>query len=200
MGHLDEQDILKLTSVLKRVKEIAKNDKNLTQDIDDALNILSINTKDNIIIPNVNHRRKVYKRYRIEETTKQNMMQEQTRPKNPDSSSLVSFTVNLHSYNEQESQALLRKIISAGPKFNHSIVVATQHKSVLSTTNNRLMQFIQTENKWTEGHVWNKLVQQVKTPFVLIARDMAMHTGQENITRLLEVIPSLGRSSYWWSH
>ena len=62
VGHLDEQDILRLTSVLKRVKEIATNDKNLTQDIDDALHILSVNTKDNIIIPNVSHRRKVYNR------------------------------------------------------------------------------------------------------------------------------------------
>ena len=115
MGHLDEQDILRLTSVLKRVKEIATNDKNLTQDIDDALHILNVNTKENIIIPNVSHRRKVYNRYHLEETTKQNMMQEQAKKKYPDSSSLVSFAVNLHSYSEQESQTILRKIVSSVP-------------------------------------------------------------------------------------
>ena len=192
MGHLDEQDILRLTSVLKRVKEIAKNDKNLTQDIDDALNILSVNTKDNIIIPNVSHRRKVYNRYQLEETTKQNMMQEQAKTKYPDSSSLVSFAVNLHSHSEHESQTILRKIVSTVPQFNYSIVIAAQYKSVTSAVNNRLMELVQTDTQWTEGYVWNKLVQQVKTPFILIARDIAMYTGQENITRLLEVIPSLG--------
>ena len=190
MGHLDEQDILKLTSVLKRVKEIAKNDKNLTQDIDDALNILSVNTKDNIIIPNVNHRRKIYNRYQIEETTKQNMKQEQAKPK-LNHSSLVSVAVNLHHHDEQLAKKLLQNITSNVLK-NYTLIVASQHQGITSGILSPQMEFLKTENSWTEGHVWNKLVQQVKTPFVLIARDMAMYTGQENMTRLLEVIPFLG--------
>ena len=190
MGHLDEQDILKLTAVLKRVKEIAKNDKNLTQDIDDALNILSVNTKDNIIIPNVNHRRKVYNRYQIEEITKQNMLQEQVKPK-LNHSSLVSVTVNLHHHDEQQAKKLLQNITSNVLK-NYTLIVASQHQGITSGILSPKLEFLKTENSWTEGYVWNKMVQQVKTPFVLIARDMAMYTGQENITRLLEVVPSLG--------
>ena len=190
VGHLDEQDILRLTSVLKRVKEIAKNDKNLTQGIDDALNILNVNTKDNIIIPNVSHRRKVYNRYKIEKTTNESMMQEHAKPKS-NHSSLVSVAVNLHHHDEEQAKKLLQNITSNVIK-NYTLIVASEHQGITSDIIGPHLEFLKTENSWTEGQVWNKLVQQVKTPLVLIARDMTMYTGQENITRLLEVIPSLG--------
>ena len=86
---------------------------------------------------------------------------------------------------------LLQNITSDVLK-NYTLIVASEHQGITSGIISPHLEFLKTENSWTEGYVWNKLVQQVKTPLVLIARDIAMYTGQENITRLLEVMPSLG--------
>ena len=79
VGHLNEQQINKLSSVLQRVREQVKENQDLVKDIDDALDIFTVNTKDNIIIPNTSHRKKIFKRYEIQPETKIIMKRDEIR-------------------------------------------------------------------------------------------------------------------------
>ena len=195
---------MKLKSVLNRAKTLVQNDKNLTEDINEALDILSINEKDNILIPNVNYRRKVYNRHHVEERTKESLQRKlelertskelnlQKKTENEHHHHLVSFVFNLHLREEGLQRSLLGNITANILKNNYSVIVASDNQAAVSSNSEQHLMFLKTEKNWSDGKVWNKLVQNVKTPFVLVGRDITMFTGQENITRLLEVAPSIG--------
>ena len=193
-GRLGENEIFRITSVLHKVKEIVElnnlMDSRLTKDIDDAMDILSINTKESIVIPNTSHKKKVYKKYEVNRNTVDLMADTKNWTSQTDLSSLLTIVLNFHSYNQTQTQELYREIISR-VKFQTIIIAARQHNR-FPHGSNTVMTFIPSSIHETEGQVWNMLVGLVQTPFVLVGRDLATIAGQEKLFRLLKVMPSLG--------
>ena len=107
--------------------------------------------------------------------------------------SLISIALNFNSKSEPETLLLIQKIVPAiAAQRNYKFVIATQYDSVRDSARSATVDWVATSNTWTEGQVWNQLVRRVKTPFVLIGRDMTMFTGQVNFARLLKVMSIAG--------
>ena len=193
VGHLNEQQINKLSSALQRVRDEVKENQDLVKDINDALDIITINTKDNIIIPNTSHRKKIFKRYEIQPETKIMMKTDEIRIQQTNTLPLISVALNFNSKSEAETRLLIQKIIPAiAAQHNHKIVIATQYGSVKDAARSVTVDWVHTSNIWTEGKVWNQLVRRAQTPFVLLGRDMTMFTGQVNFARLLKIMSTAG--------
>ena len=191
--HLNEQQINKLSSVLQTVREEVKENQGLVKDIDDALHIFTVNTKDNIIIPNTSHRKKISKRYEIQPETKIIMKRDEIRIQRTNALFLISIALNFNSKSEVETLLLIQKIVlTIAAQRNYKFVIATQYESVKDAARSATVDWVRTSNTWTEGQVWNELVRRVQTPFVLIGRDMTMFTGQVNFARLLKVMSITG--------
>ena len=193
VGHLNEQQINKLSSVLQRVREQLKENQDLTRDIDDVLDIFTVNAKDNIIIPNTSYRKKIFKRYEIQPETNIMMKRDKIRMQQTNALSYISIALNFNSKSEAETRLLIQEIVPAiASQSNYKFLIATQYESVKDAASSATVDWVHTSNTWTEGQVWNQLVRRVQTPFVLIGRDMAMYTSQVNLVRFLKVMSVTG--------
>ena len=79
------------------------------------------------------------------------MMQEHAKPKS-NHSSLVSVAVNLHHHDEEQGKKLLQNITSNVIK-NYTLIVASEHQGITSGIISPHLEFLKTENSWTEGQV-----------------------------------------------
>ena len=107
-----------------------------------------------------------------------------------DLTSLLTVVLNFHSYNQAQTQELFQEIV---PRIESNyIIVASRHYNDLAHGSDNVFTVVQSVVHETEGEVWNKLIELVETPFVLVARDLATFAGQEKLFRPLKVLPSMG--------